>query len=144
MKSLLALAAAALFSVIVNPLSAQLARLFSDIGSEDRGAMFTLVPYVAVPLVCLVALGVVLAYGVPRTPPVTWGLITGAVSAPVLILAGQVFAWSNLDADAQAAVALIFMPIYATMASGVLALVAIFLRWVGGRLLGTTRRTRHV
>ncbi|NTX00929.1 hypothetical protein [Myxococcus sp. CA040A] len=143
MKSLLALAAAALFSVIVNPLGAELARLFSDIGPQNQSAMFMLAPYVAVPLVCFVTVGVVVAYGVPRTPSVTWGLLTGAVSAPVLLLAGQTRVWSHVGEDAQAAIALIFMPIRAVMASGALALGAIFVRWVIGRWRDAVDRPRH-
>ncbi|MCP3162430.1 hypothetical protein [Myxococcus qinghaiensis] len=144
MKSLLALVAAALFSVIVNPLSVGLGRLFLGVGPQNMSAMPMLIPYVAVPLVGFIALGVAVAHGVPRTPPVRWGLVTGAVSAPVLTLAGQVYAWAQVHTDAQAPIALLFVPLYASMASGILAVVAILVRWLIGRWRGPLHRTRVV
>ncbi|MCP3162429.1 hypothetical protein [Myxococcus qinghaiensis] len=141
MKSLQAMVAAIIFGVLVHPLVGAVAKRLGDAHVHGHDA-FNVIPLTVVPLVVLVGVGVIVADLAPRRPSVKWGLWTGAISAPALALAAQLYAWESVGRDPYVVITFMFIPTCAALASGALALVAMFLRWACGGFLDEARPPR--
>ncbi|QAT82266.1 hypothetical protein EJ065_0659 [Corallococcus coralloides] len=133
MSTVMALTAG--FGLVVHPLGMGVAWLLGqEHAGMSLGSFFFAGAFALVPLLVLVGGGGGLALGIRKSRARTWGLVAGAWSAPLFALAAQVLGWSVASKDAQGALAFLFLPTYAAMASGLLALAVFLACWLAERL----------
>ncbi|MBF5043681.1 hypothetical protein FGE12_14890 [Aggregicoccus sp. 17bor-14] len=99
-----------------------------DLVTRQPSALFAYAlatAFALTPLVAFASLHVLLQRLAHRFVPVRRMLQVGTVAFPLLALAAQVESWRWLASDAQAALLLLFLPIYAAVGAGVLMLLAL-------------------
>lgn len=133
MSTVMALTAG--FGLVVHPLGMGVAWLLGqEHVSMSFNSFFFAGTFALVPLLVLVGGGGGFALGIRKSRARTWGLVAGAWSAPLFALAAQVLGWMVASKDAQGALAFVFLPGYAAMASGLLALAVFLAGWLVERL----------
>ena len=123
------------FGLVVHPLGMVVASVLGrrHLSMSFNGYSF-FTGFALVPLLVLVGVGGLITLRLRPGLGRTWALTAGAWSAPLFALAAQVVGWTVAPTDAQGALAFLFLPGYAAVASALLSLTLFLAGWCVERL----------